>query len=314
VELTGDGGFAMDVVESTLALFDVPWTLTPTRGVELDVREAEVSAWTPASGTFLEAAQMRVDSATHGMRATTTHGAVMEGQLHAAAESWRVTVPRQLVAEDRRPEIEDLVSLVVTTGWRRAGWTPLHAAGLTRNGVTALVCAGSRGGKTTFSMAMVSRGWRLIGDDKLLLGAPHGTWLVAGIKHMMNVDPAAAAWFPQLGDLKDLPEYSAWSPKRRVSLESVWPDAPALHGEPTHLIQLVRSGGPGRMRVSPLDLAQRISVLLRQAVIPLDPKIARHITSTLANRAERLRGLRVDVPDAVYAQAGALEVVEKALA
>ncbi len=303
----------MDVVDSTLALFDVPWTLTQTRPVRLDVRETEERDWDSARGGFLEAAQMLVDSTTHGMRATTTHGAEIDGVFDAAGEQWRMRVPRQLVAEDRRPEIEDLVSLVVTAGWRRAGWIPLHAAGLTRDGVTALVCAGSRGGKTSFSMAMVSRGWRLIGDDKLLLGDPHGKWIVAGIKHMMNVDPAAAEWFPELGDLSLLPEYSAWSPKRRVSLASVWPDAAALQGEPTHLVQLIRTEGSGEIRVAPLSTAERISVLLHQTVIPLDPSVARNITSTLAVRAERLHGVRVEVPDGVYGQPHALDVVDATL-
>ena len=184
---------------------------------------------------------------------------------------------------------------------------------MTRDDATVLVCAGSRGGKTTFSMAMVNRGWRLIGDDKLLLGAPHGTWIVAGIKHVMNVDPVASAWFSELGDLTVLPEYSAWSPKRRVSLASVWPAAAALQGEPTHLVQLIRTEGRGEVKVSPLSIADRISVLLHQTVIPLDPAIARHITSTLAVRAERLLGVRVEVPDDVYAQPHALDAVEEAL-
>ena len=303
----------MNVVDSTLSLFDVPWTITPARPVSIHVAETEESVWDPAEGHFLKAAQMVVDGTTDGMRATTTRGAVIEGTYEPHGERWRMTVPVRLVAEDRRPEIEDLVSLVVTCGWRRAGWIALHAAGLSRGNVTALVCAGSRGGKTTFSMAMVSRGWRLIGDDKLLLGAPDGTSIVAGIKHVMNVDPRAVAWFPELGDLTALPEYSAWSPKRRVALSSVWPSAAALKGEPTHLVQLIRTEGTGDARVLPLTTAERISVLLHQTVIPLDPAIARAITSTLAVLAERLRGIRVEVPDGVYGQPDALAVVEDAL-
>jgi hypothetical protein len=309
IEVTGDGGFAMNVVESTLSLFDVPWTLTPTRPVSMDVRDAETSSPASAIGSFLVANQMTVDTTADGMRATTTNGATIVGVFEDAGERWLLRVPAQLVAEDRRPEIEDLVSLVVTTGWRRARWIALHAAGLTRNDVTALVCAGSRGGKTTFSMAMVSRGWRLIGDDKLLLGAPDGTWIVAGIKHMMNVDPAAAAWFPELGDLTLLPEYSAWSPKRRVSLSSVWPEAAALQGQPTHVVQLIRTKATAHVRVSPLSAAERISVLLHQTVIPLDRTIARHITATLAVRAERLQGIRVEIPDDIYGDLQALDVV-----
>ncbi len=256
---------------------------------------------------------MLVDATAKGLRATTTHGAVLEGEFGMDGESWQMSVPRSLIAEDRRPEIEDLVSVVVTAGWRRAGWIPLHAAGLTRGGATALVCAGSRGGKTSFSMAMVRRGWLLIGDDKLLLGAPAGTWIVAGIKHMMNVDPAAAAWFPEIGDLTILPEYSAWSPKRRVALSSVWPQAAALEGTPTHLVQLIRREGSGNVRVSTLTAAERISVLLHQTVIPLDPTIAQHITATLANRAEGLDGIRVEIPDGAYGDPAALDAVEEAL-
>src|SRR5688572_9910520 len=111
----------MNVVDSTLALFDVPWTLTATRPVTLDVRETEQVDWSPATGDFLVAAQMLVDPTPRGMRATTTHGAEIEGAFDAESEHWRMRVPRQLVDEDRRPEIEDLVSLIVTAGWRRAG-------------------------------------------------------------------------------------------------------------------------------------------------------------------------------------------------
>jgi hypothetical protein len=160
---------------------------------------------------------------------------------------------------------------------------------------------------------MVSRDWRLVGDDKLLLGAPDGTWIVAGVKHIMNVDPTAAAWFPELGDLTLLPEYSAWSPKRRVSLSSVWPEAAALQGQPTHVVQLIRTEDAGRVRVSPLSAGERISVLLHQTVIPLERTVARQITATLAVRAERLQGIRVEIPDAIYGDRRALDVVEEAL-
>ena len=103
---------------------------------------------------------------------------------------------------------------MLTTGWRRAGWVPLHAAGLVapssgtsddrdRHGV--IVCAMGGGGKTTFTVAMVRRGWRSLGDDKLLLrstdfGSVTEALIVASIKQILNVDPAAAALFPELAD------------------------------------------------------------------------------------------------------------------
>ena len=226
-----------------------------------------------------------------------------------------MVVPERIVAEGWWPEIEDLVSLVVTTGWRRAGWTPLHAAGLVRGATGVVVCATSRGGKTTFSMAMARRGWRLVGDDKLLLGRVGGRTVVGAVKHMLNVDPAATSWFPELGDLSHLPIYSEWSPKRRLSLGSVFPDAPERSMTPTHLISLVRQPDAGeRIRVTPMTRADAIATLLRQTVIPMERTVARQVTSAVVGLAQSLEAIRVEVPDAVYADPDAVAPLDAILA
>ncbi len=80
----------------------------------------------------------------------------------------------------RAYEIEDLLSLVLTTGWRRAGWVPLHGGGLVRDGRGLLCVATSGGGKTTFTVSLIRRGWRALGDDKVLLATAAGAPRVVG--------------------------------------------------------------------------------------------------------------------------------------
>lgn len=283
------------------------------KAVCLDVRTVGVASGEAARGSFLECAQMLVDTTPAGLRATTMRGASLRGDFQNGAERWEMEVPDSLVAAGRWPEIEDLISLVVTTGWRRAGWLPIHAAGLTDNDRGLLVCAMSGGGKTTFSLALVRRGWQLLGDDKLLVGDVDGKLVVGAIKQILNLDPAAVRWFPEVGDLRDLPEYSAWSPKRRVPLTSFWPSAPAYAMRATHLIVVDRRPGRGEVRVTPLSEGEAMGALLRQTVVPLDRTVALPIVTMLARVAGRVRGFRVEVHDDAYADLRAMDAVEAAL-
>ena len=160
----------MSVVASSLAVYDgVSWSLSAVKPVDLNCLVVAGTSGPQARGDYLIAAQMRVDLTPDGMRATTNHGAQMDGHFDHAGERWDMRVPSSMVDLGLWPEIEDLLSLVLTTGWRRAQWVPLHAAGLTDGRRGVLVCATSGGGKTTFMMAMVRAGWRSLGDDKLLL-------------------------------------------------------------------------------------------------------------------------------------------------
>jgi hypothetical protein len=259
---------------------------------------------------------MDVDVTDEGLRATTARGAQMLGVFgdsDSATEAWRMEVPRRIVDEGWWPEIEDLVSLVLTTGWRRAAWVPLHAAGLVKDGRGVLVCASSRGGKTTFSLAMAQRGWQLVGDDKLLVGKHDGEVVVAAVKHTLNVDPAAGKWFTEVGDLTGLPIYSEWSPKRRVRLSRLFPEAAASVMLPTHVVALSRVAADAQLTVTPMEGADTIATLLRQTVIPTEPNVARFITRTVASLATNVRGLRVALPDDVYSDPSALDSVERAL-
>ena len=306
-------GPTLDLLESTLSLYDVAWTLAPPKAVELAVDIVPLPVAEAARGGYMQCAQMLVDAQPDGLRATTTRGAELSGRFSEHGESWHLTVPARIPEERWWPEIEDLVSLIVTTGWRRAGWIPLHGAGLTRAGVGVVVCAASRGGKTTFSLAMARRGWRIVGDDKLLLGVVDGRPTVAAVKHMLNVDPALRNWFPELGDISELPIYSEWSPKRRVSLASIFPDAPASLMNVSHVISLVRHDDGRDVQIEAMDMAETLSALLHQTVIPNDPRMARAIAASLVGIGQSARGLRVIVPDGIYAEPDALEPVEAAL-
>jgi len=320
VVVRGESGPLLDLIYRTLDLFDVPWQIGPLKEVALDVA---ISPFTgpAASGGFIEAARMHVDPAPNGLRATTDGGTVLVGRFTPESERWSMTVDPAIIESGSWFDVEDLLTLVLTTGWRRAGWVPLHAGGLVppsgEGGV--LVCATSGGGKTTFTIAMARRGWRSLGDDKLLLrAAPAGPAIgnqpfVASIKQMLNISPQAAAWFPELAGIADEPRYSASVDKRRVSLGQTWAHAPIFSMRPTHLAVVARHPGRGSVRITPMSRAESISALLHQTVIPRDPAVARPITAAVAGLAEGLTALRIETFEDTYGMPGSLDEPERAL-
>jgi len=320
VDVRGESGPLLDLIYKTLDLYDVPWQIGPLKEVALDVAITPFAGPT-ASGTFIEAARMHVDPAPDGLRATTDGGTVLVGCFTPESERWSMSVDPAVVESGSWFDVEDLLTLVLTTGWRRAGWVPLHAGGLVppsgEGGV--LVCATSGGGKTTFTVAMARRGWRSLGDDKLLLRAAPDTStvdaepLVASIKQMLNISPSAAAWFPELAGIADEPRYSASVDKRRVSLGRLWPHAPIFSMRPTHLVVVARRTGGGSLDITPMTRAESISALLHQTVIPRDPAVARPITAAVAGLAEGLTALRIETYEDTYGMPDSLDAAERAL-
>jgi hypothetical protein len=299
------------VVATYLAVYDLEWDLSPMRPVRLDMVTATTDQ-PPADGSYLQTARMVVDRTLHGLRASTEHGITMTGILDDEGERWQMLVPSALIARGMHWEIEDLLSLVLTIGWKRGDWVPLHAAGLTDGERGVVVCAAGGGGKTTFTMAMVRAGWKSVGDDKLLLRSDGAEPLIGGLKHMLNVDPAVDAWFPEIGDLRGLPEYSAWTIKRRVSTTSLWPDSTAASMRPTTIVSFERTPGPGAFAMEPMDNAATLETLLRQTVIPNDPGEARWITGVLATCARGASGIRLKVGDDAYVDPGSVSAVVEA--
>ena len=302
-------------VAETLCLYDVRWK-RPGRAVDVDV------SWvtTPAAlgpGRFLTCAHMTVDAVADGLQATTRSGAAAAGIFAPAGEQWSVEVPAELAGTSRLDEfdeVEDLIELVLTTGWRRDGWVPVHAAAIARGERCALLCAPSGGGKSTLTTALVRRGWQALGDDKVLLRSGSGDRpCLAALLHTFNLDPSVRTWIPEVGDLERLARYSAWTNKRKLRLADVWPGAVVSEGSPTHLVVIHRTPVGDRAHVEHLAPAEVFATLLRQTVVPGDRRTAAPVLQTVAAAARRLEGLRAHMPDAVFGDGPALDALEAAL-
>ena len=292
-------------VSDTLALYDVAWE-APHRPVEVVARRGRHPA-PMLAGSFLTCARMSVDAIGGTLMARTRSGASATGTSSEGGDRWSIDVPDSTFAEKRLEEVEDLVGLALTTGWRREGWVPVHAAAVALGDRCALVCAPSGGGKSTVTAALLRLGWRALGDDKVLLRPPgcEGP-VVAALLHTFNLHPRTREWLPEVGDLEALPAYSAWTEKRKVRAASIWPGALATRASPTHLVQLHRRDGQAPVRVDALEPAEVLRCLLRQTVVPADPQIARWTLDVIARTARHLRGLRVEVGSDVYRDGDAL--------
>jgi hypothetical protein len=234
--------------------------------------------------------------------------------FNESENSWAIATPAEFDISERPEDVEDLLSLVLTTGWRRAGWLPMHAAVVVNGSRCVFLCAPSGGGKTSLTAALIRRQWRTLGDDKVLLRIGAGQAVeLAALMHHFNLDPRAQEWFAEVGDLRRFPAYSAWTEKRRVYVEDIWPGKAAWRGRPTHLVSLVqREGGTG-IKITPLQRAEILATLLRQTVVPRDRKIAGEILSTVAAAARELEGLRIEIGAEAYRDPGGLEALERAL-
>jgi hypothetical protein len=299
-------------VIETLRLYDRRWP-AHDRSVEIQISQTSNSVMLPANGTFLRCARINVDVAEAGLHATTICGARSRSRQTGTTELWEMHVPAQLVEATNLEDVEELVILALTAGWRSAGWVPVHAAAVTNGERCAVICAPSGGGKSTLTAAFVRRGWRAVGDDKLLLRMSDGRPHLAALQQTFNLHPRTAAWFPEVGDLERLPLYSTWTQKRKVKIASIWPEPTADDARPTHLLRISRSPNAGGITYEPLDAQQTRTTLLRQVAIPTDRSTAKRILSAVATAAERMRGFDVTVGDDAYGRTDALDSLEEAL-
>lgn len=264
------------------------------------------------AGTWLQTGRMHVDQTPEGMHATCQSG--LKAFFDRSAGRWDITLPPGPVDIWRLTDVEHLLSLALTTGWRTLGWVPVHAGTVVRDGVCAMLCAASGGGKTTFTTALLRRGWDSLGDDKLLLrccagGRPELRALV----HSLNLFPHSVRWFPELDGITDLPAYSVWTDKRRVPMEWLRPDSALMQGEPTHIVRVTRSEGGRGIRISDLSAHETLDLLLRQTVIPSDRILAGQIMGTVTRTAQCVRGLAVQVGDDAYDHPDYLDAFEEAV-
>ncbi len=114
------------------------------------------------------------------------------------------------------------------------------------------------------------------------------------------MDPQTRKWFPEVGDLSTLPLDSAWTPKRRVPIETIWRERMLPHAAPTHLVQIQRSTERQPTRIHPLNSTEIVSTLLHQTVVPVDRTAARQVISTIAALANKVQGLRLELGQDAY--------------
>lgn len=292
----------------TLELYNVVWD-RPHLPVRINLRETDSPARMLA-GSFLTCRRMHVDITDTGLRATCESGAC--GWFSSHDNQWEISVPTP--ERGGLVDVEDLLGLVLTTGWRCRGWVPVHGGAVARGDCCALLCAPSGGGKSTLIAAMLHQGWQTLGDDKLLLTLDKDRRpKTAALLHNLNLHPQTRQWFPEVGDLELLPVYSAWTPKRKVSIEEIWPDQTRFSARPTHLVQIQRCENLVGFEVSSISPNDVLSILLRQTVIPQERNTARQILSTIAMTARQLQVLRIKVGEEAYSNSEGLAVLESAL-
>jgi len=257
-------------------------------------------------------ARMTVDDTGSGLYASCHSGSSCH--YRAAERHWSIAIPHAHSDDQIREDLVDFLNLALTESWRGLGWVPLHAASIKGDNSCALLCATAGGGKSTLTASMLRRGWKTLGDDKLLLRKNEdGTADVAALLHNFNLHPRTRNWFPEVGDLTGLPTYSPWTEKRKVSIESIWPGTTATGSRPTHLIEVTRESGTHGLKLAPLSQTKVLPLLMRQTVIPRHPAWAGQILATLAAAAAQLQGWRIEIGDDAYEREDHLAELEALL-
>ncbi len=294
-----------------LRQFDVRWA-RGGRDLRVIVRLPVTPRSWSTRGDYLRTYRIVADRTSSGLRAHTPAGASCA--IDDARGVCRIWSPRAELDIDLHEELEQLLMLFIVRAWRLAGWTPLHAASAVRGGVGLAVCALGGTGKTTLISALLRRGWRTIGDDKLLVrrGVDGGVE-VRAVSHQFHMDPGTSRFFPEIHGIEEHPTYSRWTPKRQVPARRFWPDQLVESGTITHVVRLARDATHTGIRMEPMSASETLSTLLTQVVIPNEPREARMIVSTLGSLASKARGIRCTVGKNAYADDRGVRALEEAL-
>jgi hypothetical protein len=302
----------LDKVAETLQLYDRRWP-TPDRRVALTVTESSGPPVAMGQGNFLRCARMVVDAADGELHATTASGSQARSLKKTSAEHWSIEVPHAAAGTAALNDVEDLVVLALTSGWRNAGWVPIHGAAVAKDGSCAILCAASGVGKSTLTAAFIRKGWRSIGDDKLLLRFTAAGPELAALQRTFNLHPQTRAWFPEVGELEGLPLYSTWTQKRKVRIETIWADSVLETATPTHLVRVRRDPTSSVLSVRDLEAKEMFPTLIRQIAVPTERQAASLILQTVAPTLGRLRGLDLTIGDNAYCREDCLTELEAAL-
>lgn len=289
----GDHPEAIRVLAATLDLYR-GFAEPEKRRTVIRVRRATQTF--AASGSYLTCGRMLVDLYGQDWRASTRSGISVE---HQCDGTWIVSVPDVHFDEPTVGDMEDILSLILTEEWRAAGWDAMHAGCVvTPSGEGMLLCASSGGGKSTLTAALVRSGWKTLGDDKLLVS--RRSCDIFSLSKSFNLDPRTARWFSELASIATLPRYSAWTDKRRVFVENVWPGSLVSSAQPMHVAKIVRDEGVDNWWLRRLTPRQVLSALLDQVVVPADRRVARAVISTISRLALRMKGIELRLSSRAY--------------
>lgn len=299
------------LVRAYLDLFDRRWT-SVTRIVR--VRIARSCGGRVAAGSFLQCGQMQVDGDGSSFLASTRYGICARGSVGQSGDSWQIDVPENLVLDEPQiGNLEDVFSLICTAAWRAEGWIALHAGAVLGPFGCALLCAPSGGGKSTLTAALLAAGWRMLGDDKVLLRAGGSRPQVRALSTTLNLHPQTQRWLPLAG-IEELPRYSAWTEKRRVGMAALTGAAQPGAAAPAHLIRIERTPHAGTVRATRMSRDELLPALLRQIVIPRESSAARSTLRAAAECAAFLKsGVHLKIGNDAYADARWQAALERAL-
>jgi hypothetical protein len=305
IELAGEANW-IEYLARELLIFDMPF-----EGPGIRVQFEVIPSTHPppdVRGSYLRCNRLRADRAGSGF--------ILRGEFDAwcrfdePSRSAIVWAPKD--SQDVMEDVEQFLIFAMVWGWRAAGWTALHVAAIERHGHCALVCAESCGGKSTFTAACLRRGFRTLGDDKVLIRASMPV-VAQGLSRSMNLDPAVSRWFPETARVGELAAYSRWTPKRKVDIESLWPGATEQRAVPTILLRLTRGTGTqaAPILLSPMAPQQVIDAISRQTVIPQDRAAAAAILPAVMGLSQQLRGWTMTVSPEAYRDPGCLGIIEE---
>jgi hypothetical protein len=290
-----------------LSQYDAPWPGTPA-SIRVSIGFGETTS--DVTGDYVRTNHFRAERRGSTLVARGKLGAEMRYDFSAGRAE--LTLPETPDRASVIEEAEQMLVLLLARAWAEQGWTPLHAGSLIPPGGEhcVLVCAPSGVGKTTAIVSLLRRGWRTLGDDKMLMREDGGGVIARGLARRFHLHPNSSRWFPELGDVTEWPQYSRWTDKRVVRIERVWPGQLVECAIPGASVRLERGGPPGALAVEAMDSLSSLDTLLRQVAIPNDPEHARPLVACIAKAAASMRSAILRVGEDAFgepAAAGRLE-------
>lgn len=181
-------------------------------------------------------------------------GSVMTAQMAQGTALAFVTPELAADTASLRHNVVECLGLLLVNYRDR---TPVHAAGVVRNGRAVLLVGASGAGKSTLCYACVRAGFTLLAEDTLSVSLARGTriWGHAGPIHLL---PDAPRLFPELAGLE--PQLRA-NGKLKLAVEAPGPGLVGPHAGRAIVCVVERGAGqPSRLEpIAPAEAAARIA-------------------------------------------------------